>query len=423
MRDLFEEIASSIRKNKLRTALTGFSVAWGIFMLIVLLASGNGLRNGMLLGFGHMSTNSLSISPGSTSIPYNGMQKNRRIRIDQSDGTYLKQHLHEHIEGLVPVLNKNNTTVSFRKEYVNITITGVTPEFLALRNLELLENQGRFINVNDLEERRKVIAIHKKTADILFRGGETAVGSFVVVNKIPYRVIGVYDEPKGGNQNPPAYIPISTAIAHFSPSGYISNLNVTLKELDTKEESEAFVKQVRQELATKHAFSPDDMNAVWIRDRLSDFLQVQGIFNGINLFIWIIGIGTLIAGIVGISNIMMITVKERTKEFGIRKALGATPSSILVLVLTESVVITSMFGYIGLVLGIGLTEMVSAGMAQAALNAPVEQGSPQIFKDPTVDLNIVLAATVVLIISGLFAGYVPAKRAVSIKPIEALRGE
>lgn len=422
MRDLFEEIYTSISKNKLRTFLTGFSIAWGIFMLIVLLASGNGLKNGMSENFNYMSKNSLTMWPGRTSTPYKGMQKGRNIKLEEEDVVYLKNTFPSVVGDISPVFSKWGQTISYGKEYTNSGIQGVYPDQLKLGNLEIASGKGRFINLSDLREERKVVVIHKKTADVLFRNGKSSIGEYVKINAVPFRIIGEYINQGGGDQNPPVYIPFTTANSIFNPSGRINSLSLSMNGLTTEEETKGFIEKLRERLGAKHQFDPKDQNALWIWDRLTDYLQTQGIFNGINLFVWIIGIGTLIAGVVGISNIMLITVKERTHEFGIRKALGATPISILSLVLVESIVITAVFGYIGMIFGVGLTELINYGMEQAA-TGPVDPNQPTIFKNPTVNLDVIFAATAILIIAGLIAGYVPAKKAVSIKPIDALRGE
>ncbi|MEG1586543.1 MAG: ABC transporter permease [Bacteroidales bacterium] len=417
MRDIFEEIFTSIRKNKLRTALTGFSIAWGIFMLIVLLGAGNGLQNGMMSNFNFMSSNSLTIYPGRTSMPFGGYQKGRSIKLKEEDGTLLKESFQENIPEVSPVISKQSL-LSYKQDYTNTRIQGVLAPYQKLRNIKI--KHGRFINEIDEQEHRKVIVIHKKTQETLLRNTAEPLGEYIRVGNIPFQVIGIYDD-KGGSHNPEAIAPFSTISAIFNPDLTLGNLSVDLTGINTKEESENFVTRIREKLGRKYHFNPTDMNALWIWDRLKDYLQSQGIFNGIALFIWIIGIGTLIAGIVGVSNIMLITVKERTREFGIRKALGATPASILRLVLLESIFITSLFGYIGMVFGIGLTELVN--MAMEKMPQSNDGDTPTIFLNPTVELNIVFMATGILIVAGLIAGYVPAKKAVNIKPIDALRGE
>ncbi len=422
MGDFFEEIFTSIRKNKLRTFLTGFSIAWGIFMLIILLGSGNGLKNGMLENFRFMSTNSLSIFPGKTTIAYKGMAKSRRIAFKQDDVDMLKETLAPNAEKVIPLIRVGNKNIINKTEYTNTNIRGTTPDYLSFSKYYIVESKGRNINETDLKEERKVIVIHEKTAGILFEGNENPVGEYVKLENIPFKIVGLYSQFSGGEQNPRALIPYTTARSIFQPSGEINDISIELQGVENEEENKLFEEQIRSRLALKHQFDPTDKNALWIWNRLSEYMQTQGIFNGISLFVWIIGIGTLIAGVVGISNIMLITVKERTHEFGVRKALGATPLSILSLVLTESIIITAIFGYIGMIAGVGITELINYVMTQSMDNSG-DENSVSIFKNPTVELNVIFMATVILIIAGLIAGYVPAKRAVSIKPIDALRGE
>lgn len=414
MKDLFDEIWITIRANKLRTFLTGFSIAWGIFMLIILLGAGNGLSNGMKHGFRYMAQNSISLYPGYTSKAYDGMQKGRQIYFSPSDIEFLKQNLPNCVY-FSPVYNKWSATISCGRESVVTTMSGVSPGYEKMRMLETAT--GRFLNTNDERERRKVVVLHGKTAQVLFRGSD-AVGQYVQIDDIPFQVVGIYeDEGGGGNRQPSFYIPYATAQAIFNPSGRIYDVSFTVEGIETETASTQYIDNLRLLLAQRLHFDPTDQNAVWIADRVSQYMQAQTIFAGIALFVWIIGIGTLVAGIVGVSNIMLITVKERTHEFGIRKALGASPASILRLVVTESLTITAVFGFFGMMLGILATEGVSKVMDMVNQNSD----GAVIFTNPTVDLGIVLAATAILVLAGVIAGYVPARRAVGIKPIEALQ--
>lgn len=290
------------------------------------------------------------------------------------------------------------------------------PDFAEIDNVVVEAGNGRFINEVDMQQARKVIVIHKKTAKGLFRE-EAALGKYLVVDGVAYQVIGIY-EGEDRDQLPDVYVPLSTAQRIYNPAEGYRNINFMVEGLSTTEENEAFDTELRAKLGQKHTFDIQDRQAVWVWNKLKNYMQTMGIFKGINLFVWIIGIGTLIAGIVGISNIMLITVKERTKEFGIRKALGATPFSILKLIILEALLITGFFGYIGMVAGVGLTELVNNVMADAGSTEEMS-----IFRNPTVDLPIVISATVVLIVAGILAGYFPARKAVHIKPIEALRYE
>lgn len=309
-----------------------------------------------------------------------------------------------------------NPVISYGKEYGNNTVRGVEPDFAEIDNVVVEAGNGRFINEVDMQQARKVIVIHKKTAKGLFRE-EAALGKYLVVDGVAYQVIGIY-EGEDRDQLPDVYVPLSTAQRIYNPAEGYRNINFMVEGLSTTEENEAFDTELRAKLGQKHTFDIQDRQAVWVWNKLKNYMQTMGIFKGINLFVWIIGIGTLIAGIVGISNIMLITVKERTKEFGIRKALGATPFSILKLIILEALLITGFFGYIGMVAGVGLTELVNNVMADAGSTEEMS-----IFRNPTVDLPIVISATVVLIVAGILAGYFPARKAVHIKPIEALRYE
>lgn len=414
MRDLWQEIMISIRTNKMRTFLTGFSIAWGIFMLIVLLAAGNGLKNGMQSNFRYMSTNSISIYEGYTTMPYQGFQKNRHILFTQADVDFFEQHL-PNMEHYSPIYNKWDSGITYGKKYTSGVMTGVRPEYINIRSIELIE--GRFINQTDMIEKRKVVVVHKKRIEHLM-SGMPALGAYVFIDKVPFQVVGIYDE-SGGDRNPSFYIPFSTSQAIFNPSGYITDISYSITGIETEEQEKAYVDQVRRLVANRMMFHPDDRNAVYIANRSADYRQTQQVFGAISLFIWIIGIGTLIAGIVGISNIMLITVKERTREFGIRKALGATPNSILGLVILESITITTMFGYMGLVVGIALTEGISVLLGDGGGNGD----GMTMFLNPTVELGVVFAATGVLIAAGVIAGYIPARKAVKIKPIEAMQAK
>jgi len=414
MKDLFQEIFLTIRANKMRTFLTGFSISWGIFMLIILLGAGNGLQNGMMEGFRYMSKNSISLYPGFTSMPYNGMQKGRRIRFSQSDIEFLRHNL-TNVSAFSAIYNKWNSNIVNGKEVVSSTMSGVEPGHQVMRSLNI--TAGRFINLADERESRKVVVIHPKTAEVLFHD-ENPIGKYVQIDKVPFQVVGLYNEEGSARRSYSFYIPLNTAQIIFNPAGYIDDISFIVEGVSNEEQSAEFTKNLRRMLSQRLQFNPDDQNAMWISDRLSNYMQAQTIFNGIALFVWIIGIGTLIAGVVGVSNIMLITVKERTHEFGIRKALGASPSSILRLVVLESLTITTIFGYIGMVIGVLLTEGIASILAT---NAAIATDEPHIFLNPTVDLTVVLVATAILVLAGVVAGYVPAKRAVDVKPIEALQ--
>jgi putative ABC transport system permease protein len=405
---MFEEIISSLRRNKMRTALTGFAVAWGIFMLIVLLGAGNGLVHAFEADSSKQAMNAMNVTPGWTSIEYKGLKTNRRIRLNEADMDELKRKFDDKIIDILPTVGVGGMKVSYGQEYVSASLNGVYPDFPNVRRIEL--SKGRFINQIDINEERKVCVLGNKTVDVLFPNDEPT-GKFVKVNDLYYKVIGVYtDDNTWGTQD--VLVPFSTLSTIYMKEGYINRMTMTTKNLTSIEDNEAFETDVRTLLGKRRNFDKDDTNAVWIWNRMTQYLQVNGALSILKTAIWVIGILTLISGIVGVSNIMLITVKERTHEFGIRKALGAKPRQILVLIVTESIAITALFGYIGMVAGVGATELI---------NMIVEQMDSEAFRDPTVDIKIAIEATLTLIVAGTMAGFFPAKRAVSIKPIEALR--
>ena len=418
MFDLLNEIASSLKKNKLRTFLTGFSMAWGIFILIVLLGAGNGLRNGIQYNYGSSNMNVSQMWPGRTSIAYQGLQVGRRIKFDATDGPYLQKELPN-----IGAYSAKNTiygaNIVYGNEYVAAPIQGCDLNYTKITYMHIIK--GRNINQMDMDQTRKVIVLHNRTVDILFKG-EDPLGKYVVVNKVSYQVVGVYMDDDMA-QRPFALIPLSTADKIYNPAkrGY-NELGFYIEDLKgNMDDINEFDLSLKSKMGHKKQFDPKDNSAVYYYNTWKDYNQAQGIFGGITLFIWIIGVGTLIAGIVGISNIMLITVKERTKEFGIRKSIGARPSSIIKLILTECLMITACFGYVGMFLGMGVVEVMNMMTAKPTVGA--SQDSMVTFLNPSVDLGIVISATIVLIVAGLVAGYIPAKKAVKIKPIEALRYE
>jgi len=419
--DKWQEIFATIKKNKMRTFLTGFSVAWGIFMLMILLGSGNGLSNGVANNFMNDAVNAMWIWTGKTTMAYEGMKTGRTIQFHNADQDIIKK-----VPGIGAVSGRyfmGNTRYSYNKESGEYTTITCQPELIQVENLVIEE--GRFINHIDVMQNRKVVVIGADMKNALFKDS-TAIGEYVNVNNVPFKVVGVCTEP-GSTRNRNAYMPLSTAQMIFNGSNRLHNLALTINA-ETLDESQAIEQQVRNVLGRQYKFDPKDEGAIGLYNKLENYIQTMRIFQAIKIFIWIIGIGTLIAGIVGVSNIMLIVVKERTKEIGIRKAIGASPSSVIGLILLEAIMITTVAGYIGLVMGTGLMEMINYFMVQSAeaANAAAANGGHQgesVFLNPTVDFNIAVSATLLLIVAGAIAGYIPAKRAASIKPIEALRDE
>jgi putative ABC transport system permease protein len=407
--DKWQEIFETMKKNRLRTFLTGFSVAWGIFMLIILLGSGYGLENGVKKAFEGDAANTLWINPGQTSTAYKGMKSGRYIQFTNEDYELMKQDIPyiDKISGRLNVWQDN--TVSYKKEYGNFDIIACHPGYGYYETLDIKE--GRFINEDDITDFRKVVVIGLPVRDALFKG-ENPIGKYVQVSGVPFKVTGVFSDAGGDRDMQRVYVPLSTAQRVFNYGNKIFTIGIVTQDIGI-EESQAMAEDVRHTLAQKYKFDPEDQRAVFVWNNLENYIKLMNLFASIRLFIWIIGIGTIIAGVVGVSNIMMIVVKERTQEIGIRKALGATPWSIITLILLESVLITSFAGYIGMVMGVGLLELIS----------PVFENADTFFKNPEVNITTALGATAVMIVSGMLAGFVPARKAAAIQPIEALRYE
>ena len=416
--DDFHEIWSTIKKNKLRTVLTGFAIAWGIFMLIVLLASGNGLRNGIAYNFRYMADNTVFCYTRYTTKPYKGYQPNRRIELTEKDLFAIKRD-HPEVD-LISATNYRSDTLAYNKEFLIGDIEAVHPDYASILYTPMLS--GRFINELDIMEKRKVVVMPPKMVDILFRDTVKPLGQFIKIGNLMFQIVGIYEE-QNNSDSPSAYIPFTTGQSLYDNGYRIQRLTFTLKGINTEAASDAFEERFRERMARRHQYDPTDKNPLGMYNTGNEFRMWQGMNNGIALFIWIIGIGTLMAGIVGVSNIMLITVRERTKEFGIRKAIGAKPSSILKLIIVESVLVTAIFGYIGMVSGIGLTELINYAMEMASAGTGGGGQETTVFHNPTVDLWTALAATGVLIVAGVLAGYFPAQKAVNISAVDAMRME
>ncbi|MEX0967132.1 MAG: ABC transporter permease [Bacteroidia bacterium] len=406
--DKWQEIFHTISKNKLRTLLTGFSVAWGIFILIILLGTGTGLRNGVQYAFRDDATNSIWIRKGQTSIPHDGMQPGRRIQFDNQDYEQLAQELSgsHHITGRYYI--RGATQVTYNNEFGAYDIRSVHPDHLHLENTII--TQGRFVNKADLTQFRKVAIIGELVAQEMLKVPDP-IGLYININNIPFKIVGVFKDAGGEGEMRQIYLPITTAQKVFGGGNLVDNLMFTTGDADM-EEATKMADRAHQTLANRHNFSVEDERAVFINNRNEDFQRFNEMITGINIFIWVIGIMTIIAGIIGISNIMLVVVQERTHEIGLRKALGATPASIVGLILLESVFITAVAGYIGLVLGVLVLETV----------APLIPAS-DFFHNPEVNLQIAITATIILVVAGALAGLVPAMRAAGIQPVDALRDE
>ena len=407
--DNWQEIFITIRKNKLRTFLTGFSVAWGIMMLVILLAAGEGLSNGTVRQFLDDAVNTLWINSGRTSMPYKGYQPNRRISLQNSDYDYLNQQFDSEITLASGSRNFWGAEVVHGQEYSTFETRAVHPSNQYMESNYLIS--GRYLNDLDIQDYRKVAVIGLKIHKELFKG-EPSIGKHIRINGVLFEVVGIYGDAGGDDEEDNIYIPINVGQASLSRNPReMSRMMFAYDEDLPLSEVKKLEDDLVQELAARHGFSPEDKSAlrIWNRkERLQDVINIHG---GIRIFIWVIGIGTIIAGIVGVSNIMMITVKERTREIGIRKALGATPASIISLILQESIFITAFSGYLGLVIGVGLVELLGRNVQH------------DFFTNPEINLEVALLTLLILVISGALAGFFPARRAAKVKPIEALRYE
>jgi putative ABC transport system permease protein len=406
--DKWQEIFDTIRKNKLRTFLTSFSVAWGIFMLIVLLGSGHGLSNGIEYQFRDDAVNSIWVRSGQTSLPHKGLQPGRDIQFTNDDHNEVRDKVDgvEHITSRFYL--RGNVNISYGSEHGNFDVRSVHPGHRYLENT--IMTKGRFLNDFDIQEGRKVAVIGSLVEKALFKD-EPGIGNNIKVNGIAFKVIGIFDDAGPEHEMRKVYLPITTAQRTFNGANRVHQFMLTTGDSPV-EATATTAEDIRKKLAQNHNFALDDKRAVSIYNNNESFQDVLNLMAGIRLFVWVVGIGTILAGVVGVSNIMMIVVRERTKEIGIRKALGATPRSIIGLILQESVFITGVAGYIGLVLGVATLELVSKNLPEAGY-----------FQRPEVDIRIAVYATVLLVIAGTVAGVFPARKAAMIRPIEALRDE
>lgn len=419
MHDLFIEILATVKRNKLRTALTGFAVAWGIFMLIFLLGAGNGLINAQLLQSDRFLSNSMMVGGGSTSKAYDGLKEGRNIQLDDADMETTRRNFNGNIEDVGTGMDQSGLTIYNGQFYVSSTLRGVYPNDIKINKKEML--CGRFINDIDIRQSRKSIVMSETDAKELSpHGAQALIGRYVNVGNIAFRVVGVYKADKSG-WNSENYTAFTTFRTIYNKGDEVGNIIFSFHGLDSEEANDAFEQQYRARINGNHRAAPDDESAIWIWNRFTQSLQMQQGIGIIRTALWVIGLFTLLSGIVGISNIMLITVRERTREFGIRKAIGAKPRSILWLVIAESVIITTFFGYIGMLLGIAANEYMDATIGHTTVSSGLFEAT--MFYNPTVGIDVCLAATAVMIVAGTLAGIVPARKAAKIRPIEALRAE
>lgn len=406
MIDLLLEIGQTLSHNKLRTALTGFAVMWGIFMLIILLGMGHGVFNAFGYNMGGDRTKSINVWGGMTTKPYKGYQEMRYISLEYRDLSAIDHDGRGVIAKAVAIKDLDSAQVSTQKDYVTDRVSGVFPSAATLEKLKI--TRGRFINDNDLIQKRKVIVLNERSARMLFGDEDKAVGNYVNSMKLSWQVVGVYSHDWQDN----AYVPLETALALSGTNGRVSTINVLAPDMKTQEDADAAEKLVKNILAREHEFDPTDSGGVYIWNRFTGYLQGMTAMTILEMAIWIIGILTMLTGIVGVSNIMFVSVRERTHEIGIRRAIGARPRSILVQVLCESVAITALFGYIGVFSGMIILQLADANI-----------GDKNVINNPTVDISLAMQVTVALIVAGALAGLFPALKAIKVKPVEALRDE
>jgi putative ABC transport system permease protein len=423
--DKWQEIFETVRQNKLRTVLTGLSVGWGIFMLILLLGAGKGLENGIERQIKGDAINSIWIRGGRTTEPYQGLKPGRRIELTNEDYEALEQEIPEIEHMTARFYIPGRVLVTRDGEYGNFNVRCVHPGHKFTENTQVPE--GRYINDLDIEEYRKVTVIGRRVEKALFPKG-SAIGKYLQVNDISFKVVGIFEENIGDQEEEELiYLPVSTAQRTFNGSNKLNRILLTVGDA-TLEESKDIAQRIHRLIAERHRFSMKDRRAAWVDNNLEDFEEFKGVMRGIRIFIWCIAIGTLLAGIIGVSNIMIIVVKERTKEIGIRKALGATPRSIVSLILQEAVFITALSGYLGILVGILALEFYNSGLwldffQGLGMMQEVELDKLEIFYNPSVDLRVAFQAMVLLVIAGGFAGWLPARKAAEIRPVEALRAE
>lgn len=419
MRELIKEIWSTSKRNKLRTSLTGFAVAWGIFMLIFLLGAGNGLINAQLQQSTRFLANSMRIFPGETSKAYKGLKEGRSITLNDRDILISNQTYGQYVDDVGGRLEQYNVNINYGDNYVaSQSLVGVAPTHPKIDKTELIA--GRFINEIDMKDQRKNVVLSRSQAKELCKDYRSLVGKNVKISNLNFQVVGIYKDDESRN-NTEAFIAYSTIKTIYAKGDDAGSLEFTIKNLKTQEDNEQFEKNYRASINNNHQAAPDDDRTIWLWNRYMDNIQMNQGIAIMQTALWIVGLFTLLSGIVGVSNIMLITVKERTREFGVRKAIGAKPWSILKLIITESIIITSFFGYIGMVCGVAANEIMDATIGHTTIDTGLFKAA--MFVNPTVGLGTCIGATIAIVIAGTIAGLIPAIKAARIRPIEALRAE
>lgn len=419
MRELIKEIWSTSKRNKLRTSLTGFAVAWGIFMLIFLLGAGNGLINAQLQQSTRFLANSMRVFPGETSKAYKGLKEGRSITLNDRDILISNETYGQYVDDVGGRLEQYNVNINYGDNYVaSQSLVGVAPTHPKIDKTELIA--GRFINEIDMKDQRKNVVLSRSQAKELCKDYRSLVGKNVKISNLNFQVVGIYKDDESRN-NTEAFIAYSTIKTIYAKGDDAGSLEFTIKNLKTQEDNEQFEKNYRASINNNHQAAPDDDRTIWLWNRYMDNIQMNQGIAIMQTALWIVGLFTLLSGIVGVSNIMLITVKERTREFGVRKAIGAKPWSILKLIITESIIITSFFGYIGMVCGVAANEIMDATIGHTTVDTGLFKAA--MFVNPTVGIGTCIGATIAIVIAGTIAGLIPAIKAARIRPIEALRAE
>ena len=419
MRELIKEIWSTSKRNKLRTSLTGFAVAWGIFMLIFLLGAGNGLINAQLQQSTRFLANSMRVFPGETSKAYKGLKEGRSITLNDRDILISNETYGQYVDDVGGRLEQYNVNINYGDNYVaSQSLVGVAPTHPKIDKTELIA--GRFINEIDMKDQRKNVVLSRSQAKELCKDYRSLVGKNVKISNLNFQVVGIYKDDESRN-NTDAFIAYSTIKTIYAKGDDAGSLEFTIKNLKTQEDNEQFERNYRASINNNHQAAPDDDRTIWLWNRYMDNIQMNQGIAIMQTALWIVGLFTLLSGIVGVSNIMLITVKERTREFGVRKAIGAKPWSILKLIITESIIITSFFGYIGMVCGVAANEIMDATIGHTTIDTGLFKAA--MFVNPTVGLGTCIGATIAIVIAGTIAGLIPAIKAARIRPIEALRAE
>ena len=419
MLDLFSEIWSTLRQNKLRTTLTGLAVSWGIIIIIVLIGSGNGLMNALMNNAGEEIQNIITVYPGVTSMPYNGIKEGTRVRFNDRDIAFSEQ-FSDKIDTASGNLEFSDTA-SYGREALSSEIFGADPLLKSIWNIRMVS--GRFINKKDLADNSKHIVIDEEAASQLLgddKDYSKLLGRYVTVGNIPFKVIGIKEAPEQswGHES---YLPYTTAKIMRTDGAWLNRLTLEFHDLESKEANEEFEKAYKRGINNFHGLNPEDNRTTYLRNAYLSNQEMSKAIKIMRLALWILGFLTLLSGIVGVSNIMLITVKERIHEFGIRKALGATPFSIMKLIVVESVIITAFFGYIGMVLGMAADFLLDKTIASHPMDIGIIQ--LYIFKNIGVGFDVAIEATLLLIVAGTVAGLIPAWKGARVRPIEALRAE